>query len=285
MITIGLELGSVSGKLFQLPPQYVSAPNAFEAREELWDEIDKYADDKLIDGLFIHRLYGEPHPSDNQDYRARWEIENSGDPQLTDYAKHMTRRAVKFAMSHPEVRIDWYMGKLNHWRMRRLLDEQGGDVWRDAVVFELSIPLMLISMGCDVRLIFDASAGFNEYESNGFPGLETQYITQLNRQHLGRVVVEATPRPDHPLAGLPSLCVENRYRYLRDNKPEWIDASPGITRYYSHVSDFDPVAFIRECREQNQIAIIPLHGLKARNMSVAQVVRELDIAGDPQGVE
>ena len=124
MTAIAYELASNDGKPFGLRPDLM----VFGGREAFWDELDHLAASGTVSGFLFHRLFGEPQAGDIFDWDARYQIEHSGDPALTDYAKHMARRLMRIAITYPDLAIDLYLGCMDHWRMQRMLNDGDGAI-------------------------------------------------------------------------------------------------------------------------------------------------------------
>ena len=279
MTAIAYELASNDGKPFGLRPDLM----VFGGREAFWDNLDHLAATGTVSGLLFHRMFGEPHAGDLFDWDARYQIENSDDATLTDYAKHMARRLMRIAITYPDLAIDLYLGCMDHWRMQRMLNDGDGAMWLERVQHEIALPITLIQAGCNIRLVFDASSGFRPRTREGFVGAEVQMLNNLARMYPSRIVVEATPEPGHPLSMLPSLCVERRYAFLAAERPDWIDYAPHITRLCNGHDDRDPIEFVRECIDKGQKPVVSAHKLHTLGLSVPEFVSRLSDAGDPQG--
>ena len=281
MTAIAYELASNDGKPFGLRPDLM----VFGGREAFWDELDHLAASGTVSGFLFHRLFGEPQAGDIFDWDARYQIEHSGDPALTDYAKHMARRLMRLATNHPDLEIDIYLGCMDHWKMQRLIHEGKGQEWFERIQYELALPITLIQAGCNVRIVFDASSGFRRYDRKGFVGPEVQILSNLARMYPNRIVVESTPEPGHPLSVLPSLCIERRYAYLVAEKTDWIEYAPHITRVTNGHDDRNPIEFVRECVQLGHKPVVSAHKLNRMGLSVAEFVSQLSDAGDPQGID
>lgn len=285
MIGIGYEFGSNDNEVFQLRPELVRGPEAFDRREAIWDSLEADATAGHLDSLYVHRIFGEPTSGGLMDWSTRANIEACDDPEVTDYAKHMMRRLMRFATNHPAVRVDFYLGAINHPTMRALFHAGDGRTWNERVQHELALPISIIRGGGNLRMIFDGASGLPAMEDNGFVGVEVQTLLALNRQHPGRVVTETVPFSDHPFAGLPGFMLERDYRRILAQWPERIKHCPDITRVYSHIADNDPVSFARDCAKLGHKAIITPGKLRESNMTIQELNRAVRDAGRPQGVE
>lgn len=270
MISLAYEFASHDGRPFGINPRFLT----FEKREEFFQELREHARTQGVEGFLYHRLFGEKRPGDWFDYSARRDIENSGDPALTDFAKHMMREVIKFVLEFPEHRHDFYVGKMDHPRMRQLFraDRQA---WFDAVCYEIELPRMLIGLGANVRIVFDGSADFKAYEQ-GAVGLEAQTLLRFDHLMRDRIVTESAPEPDHPLASLPTLCVERRYLSLLENRPSWLDVQrESLTRLCNNHDEALPVDFVRDCRKNGHRATISAHKLNTLNITPAQLIERV----------
>lgn len=278
IVGIGYEFGSNDNEVFQLRPELVRGPEAFDRREAIWDSLEADAAAGHIDSIYIHRIFGEPTTGGLMDWSTRANIEACDDPEVTDYAKHMMRRLMRFAKNHPSVRIDFYLGAIGHPMMRRLIEVGRDRDWFKRVRQELDLPASIIEAGGNLRMIFDHSSGLDH------KGVEVQMLRHLSRQYPGRVVTETLPFPDHPLAGLPGLVLERDYIRIRDDWPQRIEACPDITRVYSHIPDNDPVAFALECVQLGHKAIVTPGKLRDAGITIQQLNQMVRNVGGPQEI-
>lgn len=286
MISIAYEFGSNDDHPFGINPLMLDEGN----RNALWDEIHELAESGQISGLLLHRLMGEFRPGDLFDFDALWQIAQSGDQRFIAFAQHMIRRLINFATTFPKVRIDYYLSALNHSRMRRLIEQGNLAEWNNRVDYELTVPLLLLQLGSNTRIVFDHSATFQPHrvDEHGatHSGYEVQKLLDLNTQYPKRIVLESIPDPLHPLAiaGLPALAVERRYLYLAQHQPDWISSAAHITRLTNGHDDRDPVEFVRECAQLGHTPVVSARKLERLGMTFAQLVDRVRDAGRPQEV-
>lgn len=287
MISIAYEFGSNDDHPFGINPLMLEEDN----RNALWDELHELAENNLISGLLLHRLMGEFRPGDLFDFDALLQVALSGEERFIRYAQHMAQRLLGFASRFPKVRIDLYMGALNHSRMRQLLERRDLDEWNRRVDFELVMPKLLLQLGSNTRIVFDHSSSFQEYriDADGANqhSYEVQLLLDLARQYPKRIVVESIPDPAHPLAiaRLPVLAVERRFIYLDEHQPYWITGASHITRLTNGHDDRDPFEFVRDCLQHGHTPVVSARKLERLGMSFTELVDRVRDAGRPEEVE
>lgn len=277
MIGIGFELGSVDNSFFGLRLELLT----FEGRLAFWQDLRRLVTSSPAEAVVLHRMFGEPSNQDWMDYDTRRQIESCNDSKYTDYAKHMIRELVRFAVEFPQIRIDLYFGSLRQFNMAFLISGDADEVmqqeWMRRFWYELKIARSLIEQRCDVRMVFDHSSSFDPDRP------EWQALYQLERMYPGRVVIESLPRVGTPQAGFPAWTFEDHYQHLLDLDPERTRHAE-ITRMTHGDPEGGVVRFVRDCIDNGHDAIISDTVLRRSKMSFETVVREAN-AGRPQGVE
>ncbi len=277
MIGIGYELGSVHETGFGLRPGLMT----FEGRERFWSDLRQLATRGEIGALVLHRMLGEPYRHDKMDFDVRSQIEDSGDPELTDYAKHMIRECTRFCTDFPAIKKYIYIGSLLHPRMSGLIVSsapgEGWTTWQEKAWYEVSWVIDIMREDPNTHLVFDEASKFEPDSAAWW------FVSTIARWFTGQVLIESLPFPGTPQAKLPGFVLQDNYENLERTQAERAAHTPTVRMTHGDPAE-GVVAFVRDCLDKGHTPIVGDIQLNRIKMTLSQVLAEAQ-AGRPVGTD